>query len=126
MPRIHWLTDFVDGSHLTLDANPQYVMGRPRVDQIVVQFIPSPQTLVANVVADAVDMVLGRSVSLQQGAELRDQWKHGTVYSVSGDPRSLVPQHQNPTPAIIGNPQIQDSDGTYSYSADRPRVGEIR
>lgn len=101
------LQEFADGSHLILAANDQFVLGRPKIDEIVVRFIPSSPTLVANVVADAVDVVLGRTVSLQQGAELRNQWRNGTVHISTGEPRALTPQHLNPTPAIVGNVQFR-------------------
>lgn len=99
------LREFVEGSHLTMEANDQFVFGRPKISEITVRFIPSPPTLVANVLSDAVDVVLGRSISLQQGAELRDQWRNGTVRSITGNPRSLVPQHQAhlANPAAIAN-----------------------
>lgn len=101
------LKEFADGSHLVLSANDQFVLGRPRVDEIVVRFIPSAPTLVANVISDAVDVVLGRTISLQQGAELREKWPNGTVHISTGEPRALTPQHLNPTPAIVSNLQFR-------------------
>src|SRR5581483_2680159 len=42
------LHEWVLGSHVLLDANDQYVLGRPRLDQIEVKFILDTNTMVAN------------------------------------------------------------------------------
>ena len=44
------LRELVRGSHLKLEANDHYVLGRPRIDVIEVRFIPDLNTLVANIV----------------------------------------------------------------------------
>src|SRR5436309_14139887 len=42
------LHEWVAGSHVLLDAFPDYVLGRPKIDQIEVKMIPDPSTLLAN------------------------------------------------------------------------------
>ncbi|HEY3116230.1 MAG TPA: ABC transporter substrate-binding protein, partial [Chloroflexota bacterium] len=115
------LGEFDPASHVTLDANDRFVLGRPKIDQIVVKFIPSPETLVANVIAGSVELVLGRSVSLQQGATLREQWHNGTVYIITADPRALTPQHQDPTPTIVKNVQFRKA---LSYAINREEMAQ--
>ena len=39
------------GSHVVVEANPDYVLGRPKVDVIEVRFVPSPTTMMANILA---------------------------------------------------------------------------
>src|SRR5439155_6398317 len=45
------LGEWVLGSHLTLDANDRYVLGRPKIDQIQVRFFLDTNTMVANLLA---------------------------------------------------------------------------
>jgi hypothetical protein len=45
----------VRDSHLLLDANPDYVLGRPRIDQIEVRLIPDSNTLLVNIVGGYVE-----------------------------------------------------------------------
>jgi peptide/nickel transport system substrate-binding protein len=101
------LTEFVEGSHLAMQAYDAFALGRPKIDRIEVRFVSSSQTLIASVIADAVDLMLGRGLSLQEAATLKERWPNGTVYSVTDAPRSLVPQHLDPTPAIVGNVQFR-------------------
>ncbi|HEY3116659.1 MAG TPA: ABC transporter substrate-binding protein, partial [Chloroflexota bacterium] len=99
---------FVRSSHVSLVANDLYALGRPKVDEIDVRFIPSSTTLEANLLAGAVDLVLGRSLSLEQALVVRDQWQAGHVET--GDFSQvmvLYTQFINPSPAIIGDVQFR-------------------
>jgi peptide/nickel transport system substrate-binding protein len=114
----YWSSEFVgtgpfvlrqwsEGSHVVLQANDAYILGRPRIDEIEVKFIPSTTTLVANVLAGVVDMTMGRGMSLEQGLEIRQQWRDGKVEGAPGSPSSLRPQHTNPNPAILADVQFR-------------------
>src|SRR5207253_1926729 len=99
---------FTRGSGMLLQANDRYVMGRPRIDELEVKFIPSPPTLAANLLASAVDMPLGRNLSLDQALGVRDQWKAGRV--VPSDPSGIImiyPQFINPSPAAVANVEFR-------------------
>src|SRR5581483_5289163 len=50
------LNDFVRGSHMKLAAFDRYVLGRPKLDEITVMFIPDPNTLIANLLARKVNL----------------------------------------------------------------------
>jgi len=101
------LRQWVEGSHAVLQANDAYVLGRPRIDEIEVKFIPATTTLVANVLAGVVDLTIGRGVSIEQGIDIRGQWRDGKVDAAPGNPLSLRPQHMNPSPAILGDAQFR-------------------
>lgn len=94
--------DWVDGSHLVLGAFEDYVLGRPKIDEIVVKFVPDPNTLVANLLASEVDINLGRGISLEQGIQVRDQWREGKMDVGFINWVVVYPQFINPNPPIIG------------------------
>jgi peptide/nickel transport system substrate-binding protein len=68
-----WAAD----SHVVVTANEHYVLGRPKIDEIEVRFIPDPNTLMANMLA-GVEVTIGRTISLDQALQLRDQWHEGS------------------------------------------------
>jgi peptide/nickel transport system substrate-binding protein len=102
------LRDWIVGSHLILEANPRYVQGRPKIDELEVRFILDANTLGANVLAGAVHLTLGIGLNLEQNLEIRDQWRDGTLqvaqvsYWVA-----LYPQLLNPNPPIVGDARFR-------------------
>jgi peptide/nickel transport system substrate-binding protein len=97
--------EFVVGSHVVLEANERYPLGRPRLDEIGVRFIADPNTMVANVLAGAVHLTLGTAaLPLQTGLQIRDQWSDGRVeVTPVANFLTLYPQFMNPEPAIIAD-----------------------
>jgi peptide/nickel transport system substrate-binding protein len=93
------------GSHVVLDAFDGYALGRPRIDQIEVRFIPDGNTLVANVLAGRVDASVGRQLSLDQTIAAENQWGGAgkMVFGAPGTWFALWPQFLNPDPAIIAD-----------------------
>ena len=78
------LKELARGTYVLLEANPAYVMGRPKIDELEVRFIPDSATVVANLLAGAVEVTMGRSLSLEQGVTLRDQWRGAINRITSG------------------------------------------
>src|SRR5579871_1756335 len=114
--------DFVAGTSLRLAAYPGYVLGRPKLDEIEVHFFLDTQTMVANVLAGAADMTLGRGLAVAQGLTLRDQWHDGTV--TFGVIQSWIPiyaQFLDPTPAVVTNPQFRRA---LTYAMDRQQMAD--
>jgi len=102
------LKEWVAESHAIVEANPQYFLGRPPIDKIEVRFIGDFNTMVANVLAGALDLTMGRGLSLEQGLQLQRLWQEGRVdMSVGGAPLSLGPQHRIPDPALVGDVQFR-------------------
>ncbi|MPZ15980.1 MAG: hypothetical protein GEU73_16420 [Chloroflexi bacterium] len=113
-----WTTEFVGsgafklrewaaGSHVLLDAFPDYVLGRPKIDQIEVRFIPDPSTLLANVLAGIIDLTFSRSVSIEQAVPVRDQWLDGKMIAHIDGWTMMYPQLRSPTPSSLGDPQFR-------------------
>jgi peptide/nickel transport system substrate-binding protein len=97
------LRTWVRESHMILEANDQYVLGRPRVDEIEVRFIPEPNAMMANVLAGAVELTLGRGLSLEQAAEVADQWREGRLVTAPARWVVIFPQLLTPSPALVGD-----------------------
>ncbi len=97
------LKEWVQGSHASLEAYDRYVLGRPKVDEIEVKFIPDPTTLVANILAGAVELPIGRGLSFEQMLQVRDRWQEGKVDLNPGGSIKVWPQLANPTPSIVGD-----------------------
>ncbi len=101
------VTNWQEGIGAVLVANDGYALGRPKIDEIEVKFIPNSPTEVANILAGTVEMTFGRGLSQDQAATLREQWKDGTVQVSGANPNIITPQHLNPTPAIVSNVQFR-------------------
>jgi peptide/nickel transport system substrate-binding protein len=63
-PFIHWptissgpfvITDWVAGDHMTLLPNPLFYKGRPILDQVLIKFVPTPETALAALQTGDVD-----------------------------------------------------------------------
>ncbi len=95
------------GSHLLVEAFDQYVLGRPKVDLVEVRFVLDETTLVANLLAGAVELTLARSVSAEQGVQLRDEWKNGRMELTEEDWYVMYPQFMNPNPPTIADVRLR-------------------
>lgn len=101
------LREFVRGSHVILDAYEQYALGRPKLDEVEVRFVPDSTTLAANVLAGSVELTLDRTISLDQGLQLRGEWKDGRVEGSSFLWMAIYPQFLNPRPALVGDARFR-------------------
>jgi peptide/nickel transport system substrate-binding protein len=102
------LREWMVGGGLLLDANDDYVLGRPRIDQIEVKYIPDANALSANLLAGTVD-VTPNVGSIDLGIQLRDQWRGGTVvFNFGADSWwYLIPQFVDPRPARVADVQVR-------------------
>lgn len=73
------LSQFEAGSHIRLAAYDQYVLGRPKIDEVEVRFIPDLNTMLANILTGTVDLTMGRGVSTEQGVNTQAVWQGGRV-----------------------------------------------
>jgi peptide/nickel transport system substrate-binding protein len=100
------LQEWVPGSHLSLIANDAYVLGRPRIDQMEVRFITEFNTVVANLLAGATDIHLGRGFGVEQLLDLRTTAPNMQVQvgaGLIGDPIPMFPQFMNTDPPVVAN-----------------------
>jgi peptide/nickel transport system substrate-binding protein len=110
----YWTTDFVGSgpfklqnwvrnSHMTLAANPAYALGRPKLDEVEVRFIPDPNAVIANVLAGEVELTMGRGLSLEQGTQMRDLWSSGKMAVALNSWIAIYPQMLTPHPPVIAD-----------------------
>ncbi len=133
-PRLtFWLYDYVgtgpsrvrswDPSNLAvLEANPDYVLGRPKIDQIEVRFILDGNTLTASVLAGGIDIVVNLG-SVDRAIAVRDGWRDGQVvfqFDEGGGPW-LHPQFVNPRPAVIADVQFRRA---LLHAIDRQNIAD--
>ena len=88
-------TQFDPGQGVTLQAYDKYFLGRPKVDTINVRIYSDQNTLLASVMAGAVDIIPELALREATGNPLRDTWRtsgDGTVHVLSGPLRRLRPQ----------------------------------
>jgi peptide/nickel transport system substrate-binding protein len=98
------LKEWVAGSHLTVEAFDGYVLGRPKIDEIEIRIIMDTNTVMSNVLAGQIDVALGRHISPEQAALLRQQWQGGKVET--GQLRlalNVWPQLVDPNPPIVSD-----------------------
>ncbi|HEY3116594.1 MAG TPA: ABC transporter substrate-binding protein, partial [Chloroflexota bacterium] len=102
------LTEWVPDSHLTLEAFPAYVLGRPKIDQIEVRLVGDTNTVVANILAGGVDLTLdGRTIPFEDGRNLAGQWQGGRLELGLGGVVTIFTQFLNPDPQIVANVQFR-------------------
>jgi peptide/nickel transport system substrate-binding protein len=97
------LREFALGTHVILDANPDFVLGRPKVDQLEVKFVLDTNTMVANLLAGAIEMTLGRGLSPEQAIMVRDQWREGKVDAGLQNTTSLYTQFIGTQPQVLSD-----------------------
>ncbi len=128
-----WLYDYVgtgpyrvrswDPSNLAvLEANPDYVLGRPKIDEIELRFILDGNTLTASVLAGGIDIVTQLG-SVDRAIAVRDGWRDGQVvfqFDQGGGPW-LHPQFVNPRPAVIADVQFRRA---LLHAIDRQNIAD--
>ncbi len=128
----YWSTEFVGtgpfklkrwepGSYMVLEANDRYIMGRPKLDEVTVKFIPDPNTLAANILTGEVDMPWGGRIDIEWAQHVADQWQGGKLVTGLSSMLQIYPQHINPTPAIVANVEFKRA---MLYALDRQTMAD--
>ncbi len=103
------IRDFVRGSHMVVMAFDGFVLGKPKIDEIEIKFLPDANSVAANILSGLIDLTLvGQgTLSIEQALQVRDQWRDGTLTPVLAGSVGAFPQFINPSPAIIAEPQFR-------------------
>jgi ABC-type transport system substrate-binding protein len=117
------LQEWVPDSHVILRRNDDYLLGRPKVDEIEVRFVQDPNTVLANLLARAADMTLGRSLIPLEQAEVvagqRGDMQVATAF------RSWYPLHAqfiDTNPGIVVDPRFRRA---LLLAIDRQNMADI-
>ncbi|MPZ14600.1 MAG: hypothetical protein GEU73_09295 [Chloroflexi bacterium] len=103
------LSEYVQSSHMIVQANEAYTLGRPKLDQITIRFIPDPNTMVANLLAGEVDVTLGRGLALDQAQQADDQWANGHLEASSANWIAHYVQQLTPNPPVLGDVRFRQA-----------------
>src|SRR5207253_10523732 len=79
------------GSSMSFTRFEDYYLGRPPLDRVVVRFVPDSNTMVANILSGAVDVVLPRGVDIEAALEVKRMWD-GTGNQVRVDIQTNLEQ----------------------------------
>lgn len=112
--------EWVRSSHILMDANDWYVLGRPKIDQVEVKLIPDQNTLFANLLAGTIDLPLYKAIILDQAIELRKRWD-GRTEAQPDSTLQMWPQLLTPNPAAIGDARFRRA---LTHAADRQEIAD--
>lgn len=97
------LRQWVRDSHLILDANDQYILGRPAIDEIEIRIVGDQNALAGAILAGSVELTLGRSLTLDPAVQVRNQWASGKMEIGLDNWFVMYPQLLGPTPEVVGD-----------------------
>ncbi len=113
------LRELVGGSHLILDANDKFVLGRPKIDVFEVKFTPDANVLMTTILAGAAEVTFGARISIDQALQVQDAWHDGTVLFSPGGWLVAMPQFLNPSPPLLLDPQLRRA---LQHAIDRQNI----
>ncbi len=69
------LARWEQGAYIEATRFDDYYLGRPPIDRVIVQFLPDPNALVANILAEATDVVISDAIDVSTALEVRQRWE---------------------------------------------------
>jgi peptide/nickel transport system substrate-binding protein len=68
------LAEWTQGAQLRYEAFGDYFLGRPKLDTIVVRFLNDPNTLIANILSESIDVYLPLGLEKEAALDLQKGW----------------------------------------------------
>lgn len=86
------VTNWVLGSQLEAEAFGDYFQGRPKIDRVIIKWIPDVNIILANLLAGSVDLApSGSMMKVEQGMQLKASWGDaGTFFLTPANVRVLA------------------------------------
>jgi peptide/nickel transport system substrate-binding protein len=97
------------GSHLILEANDRYVLGRPKIDVFEVKITPDANVLITTLLSGAAEMTIMARLSVDQAVQVQDSWQDGSVIFTTGGWLTAMPQLLNPSPPLLLDVRLRRS-----------------
>jgi len=97
------IREWVQGSHMVLEAFASYALGRAKIDEIEVKFIPDPTTRMSNILGGAVELTMGLGLSINQGRPAPRSVARGAV--------ERLPRQRPGAPPAASEPPTGDHRG---------------
>ena len=108
----YWTTEYVGtgpykvkewerASHILMQANDSYALGRPKIDEIEVRMISDANAIVANLLAGTADVLLGRSISVDHVVQLRERMPTLNIETPLTSLQVINSQFLDPSPAVV-------------------------
>jgi peptide/nickel transport system substrate-binding protein len=101
------IVNWEPGTTVTFRAFDDYVLGRPKIDEVIFRIIADGDTVAANLLGGAVDTTVGQTLGQQVGTNVRNQWRSTGEGEVVASPtrwRYIEIQHdpaRNQQPALL-------------------------
>jgi ABC-type transport system substrate-binding protein len=95
--------EWVPGSgRILMSANDDFILGRPKIDEIEVRMITDNSLMVANILAGEVHVTMGRNLSFEQAQSVREQWRDGTIrIGATSNPMIIYPSFLYTDPPVV-------------------------
>jgi len=114
------LKEFVAGSYMDLVAFDEYPLGRPKIDNVQVRFIPDGNTMLAQILSGVGDLATGTGPNVTQAQELRSQsWDGQVTTAVGSNYLHLFAQYIDPVSPVIADKRFHKA---LMYALDRQEL----
>ena len=117
------ISNWALGSQLEATAFDQYVLGRPKIDRLIIQYFGAPNSAVAALLAGTIDMTpIGSSYNLDQMLAVKNAWdpiQGGTTISVPRGVRILKLQIRDANAPWARDASVRRA---IAYATDRQTI----
>src|SRR5205823_1713311 len=117
------ISNWTLGSQLEAAAFDHYVLGRPRIDRVVIQYFGDPNGAIAALMSGAVDMApVGSTYVLDQMVTVKNAWdpaQAGTTMAIPRGVRTLKLQFRDPNAPWVRDVAVRRA---LAYATDRQAV----
>jgi peptide/nickel transport system substrate-binding protein len=93
------LAEFSPDQQIVFEANPNYTLGKPKIDRIIFRYIPDSNAMLSAVLANEVDVTTRNALTIETGLVADQQWAQkgqGTVKFTSVNWSWLGPSATSP------------------------------
>ena len=119
------LVDWAGGSHVEGVAFDHYVLGRPKIDRIIIRILPDPRTLTVNLIAGDIDFIPIGQIGAAELKVIREAWDPiggGQAIPIIEGQRQILPQLRDLTTPWARDVRVREA---MAYQLDRQAMADI-